>query len=63
MKNLAPMNSQTWFCKCGMGPADSCNAPHVSELSRAGSPARHYFLIASIAVVAIIVFVFTLGSR
>lgn len=62
-KYMRAINSTDFFCPiCGIGERGNCQAPHA-ELSKPGSQSRHVFLISMIGIVAIIVFVFTLGNR
>jgi hypothetical protein len=57
MTELSPLNSQRYFCKCGIGPADNCPAPHVTEeLKRPGSPARHYAALITLAAVIVLAY-------
>jgi hypothetical protein len=51
MQNLAPLNSQTFFCRtCGIGPEGSCPGVHVDrEVKRPGSRFRHYAILLALA--------------
>jgi hypothetical protein len=53
MRVLNPLNSQSWFCECGIGEKGNCPAPHpTNELSHPGSRERHYLILSILLVLA-----------